>query len=311
MGLTLITGASGFVGSHLAADMRNRNLPIRAISRSESQGSIKIESYTPETDWRPCLHGVDTIVHLAARVHVMRELEADPLAAFRLANVDSTINLARQAAEAGVKRFIFMSTIKVNGEETEPGRPFRNSDPPNPQDPYAISKTEAEAGLWKVASETGMEITVIRPPLVYGPGVGGNFRTLIKWVHHGIPSVFANVNNKRSLIYVGNLTDFVMHVVAHPEAKNRHFLVSDGQSVSTHQLMDEIARAQGKKLRSWPLPEIILNRGGRIFGLQAKVKRLMTSLEVDDSGTRSSLGWHQPHDVQDAMTTTMKFQVLS
>ena len=307
MGLTLITGASGFVGSHLVADMRNRGLPIRAVSRSEHQGSIKIRCYAPDTDWQPYLDDVETIVHLAARVHVMRESDADPLAAFRLANVATTINLARQAAQAGVKRFIFMSTIKVNGEKTEPGRPFKNSDRPNPQDPYAISKAEAEAELWKVASETGIEITVVRPPLVYGPGVGGNFRTLTRWVHYGIPSVFTNINNRRSLIYVGNLTDFVMHVVGHPKAKNKHFLVSDGQPVSTHQLMDEIARAEGKKLRSWPLPEFILDKGGRVSGLKAKVARLVTSLEIDDTDTRNSLGWNQPHEVADALRMTTKF----
>ncbi|MBC2774697.1 NAD-dependent epimerase/dehydratase family protein [Rhizobium sp. AQ_MP] len=311
MGLTLITGASGFVGSHLVADMRSRNMPIRPVSRSEHQGSIKIGSYAPATDWRPYLDDVETVVHLAARVHVMRETDADPLAAFRLANVATTINLARQSAKAGVKRFIFMSTIKVNGEKTEPGRPFKNSDRPNPQDPYAISKAEAEAELWKVASETGIEITVVRPPLVYGPGVGGNFRTLTKWVNYGIPSVFANINNKRSLIYVGNLTDFLMHVLGHPKAKNKHFLVSDGQPVSTHRLMDEIARAEGKKLRSWPLAEIILYRAGWMFGLEASVKRLMTSLEIDDSSTRSSLGWHQPHEVREALRMTSAFGRLS
>lgn len=306
MGLTLITGASGFVGTHLAADMRNRGLPIRAVSRSESQGSSKVESYSPETDWRPHLHGVDTIIHLAARVHVMRETEADPLAAFRRANVDTTINLARQAAQAGVKRFIFMSTIKVNGEQTKPGRPFRNSDLPNPQDPYAISKAEAEAELWKLSGETGMEICVIRPPLVYGPGVGGNFRWLIKWVHYGLPSIFSSIDNRRSLIYVRNLTDFAIELIENTEAKNRHFLISDGCAFSTHRLMEEIAAAAGKKVQCWTIYPPILSTVLKCIGLQNASQRLLSSLEIQDADTREILGWQQPYDFKTAFKASIQ-----
>ncbi|MDH4414476.1 MAG: NAD-dependent epimerase/dehydratase family protein [Rhizobium sp.] len=298
MGVTLITGASGFIGSHLVADMRRRGLPIRPVSRREAPGITKIGSYTAETDWQPHLQDVDHIVHLAARVHVMRETDADPLTAFRRANVDATLNLARQAASAGVKRFIFMSTIKVNGEETKPGKPFTNSDPPNPQDPYAISKAEAETGLAEIGQQSGMEFTIIRPPLVYGPGVGGNFATLLRWAKLGLPSIFPRVENKRSLIYVGNLTDFAIKALNHPGAANRHFLVSDGTPLSTHQLVFKLLVACGNKPRSVPVPLTAFKWAGSIAGKEQMIERLLNSLEIDDRETRDTLSWNEPFGLE-------------
>ncbi|WP_377278889.1 NAD-dependent epimerase/dehydratase family protein [Rhizobium sp. R86522] len=305
MGLTLITGASGFVGSHLAADMRNRGMPIRAISRSESQGSTKIQSYAPETDWRPFLHEVDTVVHLAARVHVMRDTEADPLNVFRIANVDATLNLARQAAFAGVSRFIFMSTVKVNGEETQPGEPFTNLDPRNPQDPYAISKAEAEVGLLDVGRQTKMDVAIIRPPLVFGPRVGGNFATLMKWTERGCPSLFSHVKNKRSMIYVGNLTDFVIAVISYADPVKRHFLISDQPALSTDELFAQLRTATGRAPRAIPVPRVLLDLADTLTGNNKTLRRLLSSLEIDDQETRKTFSWKQPFEFTAAITETV------
>lgn len=305
MGLTLITGASGFVGSHLVADMGSRGLPIRAVSRSGSQALTKIEAYSPSTDWRPYLHDVDTIVHLAARVHIMRETESDPLKVFRLANVDATLNLARQAATAGVNRFIFMSTVKVNGEETRPGEPFTNMDPRNPQDAYALSKAEAEVGLLEVGQQTKMDVAIIRPPLVFGPGVGGNFATLMKWTSRGLPSIFPCVNNKRSLIYIRNLTDFVITLLNQRQDLNRHFLVSDQPAISTNELFMQLLAAFGRPPRQIPLPQPFIELTSTLTNCKRSVRRLLNSLEVNDYETRETLSWKQPFDLTAAISDTV------
>lgn len=254
MGMTLVTGASGFVGSHLMAEMARRGLPVRGITRGAMPGLVTVSSYGPDMDWRECLQGIDTVVHLGARVHVMRETAANPLAVFREANVEATLNLARQADEAGVRRFVFVSSIKVNGERTEPGKPFTANSLPNPQDPYGLSKAEAEAALMTLGRRTGMEITIIRPPLVYGPRVRGNFRNLMKWAASGVPSIFSLVKNKRSFIYVVNLCDLLITVLDHPEAINRLFLASDSQDLSTHDLLMQMAQAAGRRPRNIPVP---------------------------------------------------------
>ena len=297
MGLTLVTGASGFIGSHLVEEMKERGIPVRGVSRKAMPGLVTILSYGPEADWTEQLVGVDNIVHLAARVHVMRETSQAPLAEFRAANVASTINLARQAAQAGVRRFVFISTIKVNGEQTEPGRPFTADDQPNPTDPYAVSKAEAEVALMALGRMTGMEIVIIRPPLVYGPGVGGNFLKLMKWASRGLPSLFANVPNKRSLVFVGNLCDLIITTLSHPRAPNGIFLVCDEQRYSTHELLLNLAAGSGNHPISLGLPSSTLRTLARLpFRGGAALGRLINSLEVDATGTEKQLSWKCVHD---------------
>lgn len=301
MEMTLVTGASGFVGSHLMAEMARRGLPVRGITRGATPGLVTVPSYGPGMDWRECLQGIDTVVHLAARVHVMRETAANPLALFREANVNATLDLARQAAEAGVRRFVFVSSIKVNGERTEPGKPFAADDPPNPQDPYGISKAEAEAALMALGRQTGMEITIVRPPLVYGPGVRGNFRSLMKWAASGAPSIFPLVKNKRSFIHVANLCDLLIAALDHPGATNRLFLASDGRDLSTHELLTQMTRAAGRRPRNIPIPLPLLRGLGLLTSHQNLIARLTDNLQVDVTPTCHLLGWHPPVPVDDAL----------
>lgn len=291
MGVTLVTGASGFVGSHLVAEMTRRGLPVRGVSREMRSGLITIPSYSSDMNWRKYLAGIDVVVHLAARVHVMNETARDPLALFRDVNVAATVNLARQAAAAGVRRFVFVSSIKVNGERTEPGKAFTANDAPNPQEPYAISKAEAEGALRALGDKTGMEITVIRPPLVYGPGVPGNFRILMKWAGSGVPSIFPLVHNKRSFIHVLNLCDLLISVLDHHGAANRVFLASDGEDLSTNELFTQLTIAGGRRPRSVPIPLAIL-RGLSILARQQEIAmRLTENLQADITETYRLLEW--------------------
>ncbi len=290
--MTLVTGASGFVGSHLLQEMQVRHLPVRGVTRGTVPGLVTVLSYGPEMDWSKCLQGVDSVIHLAARVHVTRETASNPLSLFRQANVAATVNLARQAAEAGVRRFVFVSTIKVNGERTEPGKPFTADDRPNPQDAYGISKAEAEAALKTLCLEKGMEFTIVRPPLVYGPGVKGNFRSFMKWAESGLPSIFEAVKNKRSFVHVANLCDLLIKVLDHPNASNRIFLVSDGRDLSTHELFERLALQAGRTPRSVAVAPAILHIIGRLTHRSAAVERLTQSLQIDACPTSEQLGWH-------------------
>lgn len=283
------------------AEMARRGLPARGITRGAMPGLVTVSSYGPDMDWRECLQGIDTVVHLAARVHVMRETAENPLALFREANVNATLNLAKQAADTGVRRFVFISSIKVNGERTEPGKPFTAGDPPDPQDPYGISKAEAEAALMALGRRTGLEITIVRPPLVYGPGVRGNFRSLMKWAASGGPSIFPLVKNKRSFIYVANLCDLLITVLDHPDATNRLFLASDGQDLSTHELLTQLTHAAGRRPRNIPIPLPLLRGLGLLTGRQDLIARLTDSLQVDVTPTCHSLGWYPPVSVDDAV----------
>lgn len=294
MGMTLVTGASGFVGKHLMEEMTQRQIPVRGVTRGMLPGLINVPLYGPKMDWSSYLEGVDTVVHLAARVHVMRESEADPLSAFREANVTATINLGRQAAAANVRRFVFVSSIKVNGERTEPGKPFTATDQPNPQDPYGISKAEAEAALIELGHETGMEITIVRPPLVYGPGVRGNFSSLMKWAASGMPSIFAAVDNKRSFVDVKNLCDLLITTLDHPKAGNQVFLVSDDRDLSTHELLGKLTIAAGRKPRSISIPPPVLRLLGKLTRRQSAIGRLTENLQLDISPTQDILNWRPP-----------------
>lgn len=297
---TLVTGAAGFVGSHLMRDMAARGLDARGVTRGRMPGLITIPA-GPDVDWTPFLAGVDSIVHLAARVHVMQETASDPLSAFRAANVEATLALARQAARAGLRRFVFVSSVKVNGERTDAGHPFTAADRPAPQDPYGVSKAEAEAALLALGRETGLEVIVIRPPLVYGPGVGGNFRSLMKWARSGIPSPFAAVRNKRSLVSVGNLCDLVIRALSHPDAPGRIFLASDGEDLSTHELLTRLARALGRHPVGIPVPPALLWGAARAAGKTGLASRLLDNLQVDITETKRILDWQPPVPVATAL----------
>lgn len=308
--MTFVTGASGFVGRALCARLVNDGLRVRANLRSPAPDivSLGIEpvfagSLTPQSDWMEALAGIDTVVHLAARVHVMHERATDALSEFRYVNVASTEHLARVAAHAGVRRFVYMSTIKVNGEATE-GEPFREDDPPCPSDAYSISKWEAEQGLRRIASETGMEIVIIRPPLVYGPGVGGNFLTILKCIDRGIPLPLASVRNQRSFVGIGNLVSLIVSSLYHPRAAGEVFLVSDGEDLSTPDLLRRVARALGKGSRLFSFPVPLLRATARVLGQGGICERLCGSLKVDSSKARRLLGWVPPLSVDGGLQAT-------
>jgi nucleoside-diphosphate-sugar epimerase len=261
---------------------------------------VVVGDINSHTDWSKALeaHGV---VHLAARVHVMDDSAQDPLAEFRAVNVEGTLNLARQAAHAGVKRFVFVSSVKVNGEATLPGCPFNVQDPPAPADPYAISKQEAEKGLRELAAETGLEVVIIRPPLVYGPGVKANFLRLIKTVQKGLPLPLGRVRNKRSLVGIDNLLDLIITCIDHPAAAGQTFLVSDGEDLSTPDLIRKLASAMGRPARLLPVPSTLLRLGGRMIRKSAEVERLVGSLQVDINHTCETLGWRPPVSVDEGI----------
>lgn len=302
----IVTGAHGFVGQSLCAELFRRGYVVRAASRSvmlEADGFEQtfVEPIDGETEWSAALSDVDVAIHLAARVHVMKDVAADPLAAFQTVNVAGTLNLARQAAAAGVKRFVFISSIKVNGEATQPGQPFTADDAPAPQDPYGVSKMEAEQGLRQIAAETGMEVVIIRPPLVYGPGVKANFAALMRAVQRGWPLPLGAVHNQRSLVALDNLVDFIVTCISHPQAVNQTFLVSDGHDLSTTELVRGMARAAGVSARLLPVPVWALQAGATLLGKGDAVQRLCGNLQVDISKARELLGWVPPVSVEEGL----------
>jgi nucleoside-diphosphate-sugar epimerase len=303
----LVTGASGFVGHRVMREVANRVhlRPIGAL-RTVPNGvasSIYRKSGDLQScyDWTECLQNIDVVVHCAARVHVMRESSLSPLTNFRAVNVEGTLDLARQAAELGVKRFIFLSSIKVNGEGTASGSVYRPNDAPAPIDPYGVSKMEAEFALQALADETGMEVVIIRPPLVYGSGVKGNFASMIKLVGKGLPLPLGAVHNKRSLVALDNLVDLIITCIDHPGAANETFLVSDGEDLSTTQLLQGVAEAMGKPSRLIPVPASLLQFGATLLGKKAVAQRLLGSLQVDISHTRKCLNWTPPLTVKQGL----------
>ena len=303
--MILVTGATGFVGQALCAELSRRQMDYRPVSRSPRPGFAAIGAINGQTDWSEALADVDVVMHLAARVHVMNESAADPLAAFRAVNVDATINLARQAAGASVKRFIFLSSIKVNGEGTSAGKAFRASDVPRPEDAYGRSKLEAEEALLAISAETGMEVVIIRPPLVYGPGVKANFASLMTWATRPFPWPFGAIRNRRSLVYVGNLVDFILLSARHPAAGNRVFLVSDGEDLSIGQLISKLSLAAGRKAWMLPVPPALLEGLAAILGRRAATQRLLGSLQVDIGETRALTGWSPPYSVEEGLAATV------
>jgi nucleoside-diphosphate-sugar epimerase len=294
----LLTGASGFVGSALLAALERGGQAVRPVYRREAPfgalAGVLVPAIDSTTDWESQLGNVECVVHLAARVHVMRDLAQNPIAEFREVNVGGTLNLARQAARRGASRFVYISSIKVNGEWTSEGSAFRPDDAPNPLDPYAISKCEAEAGLRRVAAETGMDLVIIRPVLVYGPNVKGNFLSMMRWVHRGVPLPFGALHNLRSIVGVSNLVDLILTCLRHPAAANQTFLVSDGQDLSTPDLLRYTAATMGRGVCLVAVPEAVLQGGARLIGKHGLAQRLCCSLRVDISKTRELLDWHPP-----------------
>ena len=307
-----MTGASGFVGQLLSAELLNRGHEVRVALRDSGfappSGAIvsKISSIDAETDWTAALQGVDTVFHLAARVHVMKDVSADPLTEFRKVNLHGTENLARQAASAGVKRLVYVSSIKVNGEGRDES-PYTESDAAEPKDTYGISKWEAEQALHRIAQETGLEVVIVRPPLVYGPGVKGNFISLFKAIDKGVPLPLAGARNARSLVYVGNLVDALITCATHPDAARHTYLVSDGKAVSTSELVSEIARALGCQDRSFYFPPSVLRAVAGMLGKSAQVDRLFGSLRVDSGKLGQQLGWTPPYSLQQGLAETARW----
>lgn len=308
-GTVLITGATGFIGGALLTSLGARGWDVAGATRSAHPlpGLRRAPELGASADWSPLVEGCAAVVHAAARVHVMRETASDSLAEFRRVNVDGTLALARHAARAGVRRFIFLSSIKVNGEETTPGRPFGHDDVPAPMDPYGISKLEAERGLRDLEAKTGMEVVVIRPPLVYGPGVKANFRRMMRWVSRGVPLPFGAIRNKRSLVALDNLLDLVGTCLEHQAAAGEVFLVSDGEDLSTPELLERVGRALGRPPRLVPVPATLLRLGARLVGNSDLARRLCGSLQVDVSRTRGLLGWSPPVGVDEALRRTARY----
>jgi len=292
----LVTGANGFVGRSLCPYLAELGHEVVPVVRRQNNIANEVIVHDAES-WEMALNGCESVIHLAARAHVMQDQARNPLQAFRVSNVDTTIDLARRAVKAGVLRFVLMSTIKVNGEGTAPGSSLRPEDSTNPQDPYAISKCEAEQGLLEIAKRTGLDVVIIRPPLVYGPGVKGNFATLIKWVKGGVPLPLGAVRNRRSMIGLDNLLSFTAlcaDITRSPNAKGQVFLVSDGEDVSTTELLRRVARAYGCKDRLFYFPVDLFGLALRCAGEPSLATRLFGSLVVDDSKARQMLGWHPP-----------------
>ena len=302
-GIVAVTGANGFVGGALCRSLTERQVAVRALTRSENSGDAvrAVGDLGPDTDWGRNLLGVDCVVHCAARVHMLNDAAADPLQAFRRVNVEGSRSLAIAAAAAGVRRLVFLSSLKVHGEQTEPGRPFTPDLPARPEDAYGLSKWEAEQVLREVSARTGLELVVVRPPLVYGPGVKANFLRLMQLVARGWPLPFGAVDNRRSLIALGNLTDLLQVCTVHPGAAGQVFLASDDHDLSTPDLIRRIARSLNRPARLWPVPVPWLRTAGRLAGRSPQIERLIGSLQVNIGHTKQVLGWTPRLTVDQAM----------
>jgi len=307
----MLTGASGFVGSALLNRMASIDDVeiVAALRRQPARLPVGVavhlfDDLASQSAWPAGGGRYDVVVHCASRVHVMNEVASEPLAEFRRVNVDTTLAFARRAATFGVKRFVFISSIKVNGEGTAPGHRYRAEDVPAPQDPYGVSKLEAEERLRELGVETGMEIVVIRPVLVYGPGVKANFRDMMSWLDRQIPLPFGAIDNRRSLVALDNLVDLVVVCCTHPEAANHTFLVSDDDDVSTTELLRKMGKALGKPARLIPVPAWVFGFAARILGKRSLSQRLSGSLQVDISDTRRRLGWTPPVSLEEGLLKT-------
>jgi len=315
MPTALITGATGFIGHAVCEQLLARGWQVKGTIRSSSQDGVglpegvipcSVDSLGPGTDWRKALSGIEMIVHLAARVHIMKDTSEDSLLEFRQVNTHATERLARMAAQMGARRFVFLSTIKVNGEDSG-DRAFNEEDALNPQDNYALSKLEAEQALRRVAEETGLDVVILRSPMVYGPGVKGNFLRLIQVVQRGIPLPLASVHNRRSVIFLGNLVEVVISCMTHPQAKGKTYLVGDDEQLSTAELISRTARALGKSARLWPFPVELLRYAAMLLGKSAEADKLLNSLLVDSSKIRSELGWKPHFSLDEGLSVTARW----
>lgn len=308
--MILVTGATGFVGNALCERLAGHRA-FRGSVRNKAASTLPFDvevteaSLSPDQDWGVALSGVTSVIHCAARVHVMSDDAVDPLSEFRRVNVDGTLILARQAAESGVRRFIFVSSIKVNGEHSLPDQPFMADQLPAPGDPYGVSKCEAEEWLRSLSRETGMEVVIIRPVLVYGPGVKANFLEMMRWLKRGIPLPLGGIgDNRRSLVYLGNLVDLIITCLDHPAAANQTFLVSDGRDLSTTDLLRCMATSMNRPARLIHVPAGMIRFGASLIGRSDIALRLCGSLQVDISKTQELLGWSPPFSVDEGLRRT-------
>ena len=305
--MILVTGGTGFVGSALLPVLLSQFHEVTAVGRraqDKSHAGLRsfgVGNIDGATMWSTELRGTDAVIHLAARVHVMLDTVSDPLAEFRRVNTEGTLNLARQAATAGVRRFVYLSSIKVNGETTAPDRPFTPNDLAAPQDPYGISKHEAEVGLREIARTTGMQVVIIRPTLVYGKDAKGNFKSLMSIVARGVPLPLSSIHNLRSFVGIDNLVDFIITCLEHPTAANETFLVSDGEDLSTPDLIRRMARAMNRPARLLPFPAAVLMAGAAILGKREMAQRLCGNLQIDISKSRKLLVWNPPISVDEGL----------
>jgi nucleoside-diphosphate-sugar epimerase len=310
----LVTGATGFVGKALCDRLLREGRHVRGtFLRAKGADSLVagvepsgIDPITSVTDWGGALQGVDTVIHLAARVHVINETASDPLGAFRSVNTEGTKNLARQAAEAGIRRFVFLSTIGVNGDDSG-SQPYTEWSNPQAHNPYSVSKLEAEQLLQSMASKSGMEIVILRAPLVYGPANPGNFLSLLRIVRKGYPLPLLLAVNKRSFLFIGNLVDALVVCAAHPAAAGKTFLVSDGEDIAVHELIRRLAAALDVSARLFPVPVPILKRIGSLLGRRNAVNGITNPLTVDISRIRRELGWTPPFTMEDGLRATAQW----
>ncbi len=308
LGRVAVTGATGFVGRALVAQLvALGHVEVLALTRQVPANPVAGAKYLPggdlasETNWQLALSAAQAVVHTAARVHVLDERAANPLVEFRRVNVAGTLQLAEQAAAMGVHRFVFVSSIGVNGVQTAVGKAFADTDKSNPHNAYALSKWEAEQGLLRIAAETGMEVVIIRPPLVYGRGAPGNFGSLIHWLKRGVPLPLGAVHNQRSLVALDNLVDLIVTCLTHPAAANQTFLVSDGEDVSTTELLRRMGSAMGRPARLVPVPAGLLKLAATMLGKRDVVQRLCGSLQVDIEKTRRLLDWNPPLSLEQGL----------
>ena len=307
-----MTGANGFVGRALTRALTAEGRTVSAATRmgratAEDVRATQVGDIGGDTDWTGALRGCDAIVHLAARVHVLHDQAADPLAAYRAVNVAGTVALARQAVRLGVRRFVFISSIKVNGEETRPEAPFREDDVPAPVDPYGVSKLEAERALQAIAAESALEVVILRPSLIYGPGVRANFLSMVRWLASGVPLPLGALReNRRSLVALDNLVDLIQMSLDHPEAANQVFLAADGEDLSTTDLLRRTARAMGVRPRLVAVPPRLLAFGAHLLGKDALMQRLAGILQVDGTRARRILGWRPPIGVDEGLRRTVQ-----
>lgn len=313
---TVVTGASGFVGGavveRLLCDpgtevVATSSMPADRWPADARLRFVPAPRLSKDADWRPALEGAQAVIHLAARVHIMRDAAADPLSEFRQVNVAGSVELARQAVTAGVKRFVFVSSIKVHGEWSQPGRPFSADDTPAPIDPYGVSKLEAENALRELSARTGMGLTIVRPPLVYGPGVRANFLALMSWVYRGVPLPLGAIHNRRSLVALENFSDLLVVCTQHPAAAGQIFLAADGEDVSTTELLRRMAASLGQRPLLVPVPARLIEAGAAMLGKRDVARRLCGWLQADATKTRRMLDWTPPVSMDAALVRTAQW----